>query len=410
MLKNLTLWSLVCIAIGILSGSSSAIFLLALDWVTQVRELHKWLIYLLPIGGLTIGLAYSKSPKSSQNGNNAIISEYRQFNTLLPLVTAPLVFLATILTHLLGGSAGREGTAVQMSAAIADQFSRIQFTRFANRKLLIKLGVAGGFAGVFGTPFAGAVFAIELLFKDKFHRKFILPTVLTAWIAHLSCITFFPVHHTEYHIFSTPSISLVNLLKIFIASVLFGLTARLFVISANLFSKIGSSITNIAWLKPVIAGFVLIFIYSIFNCEPFYGLGIKGIEDSFFRISRDSDFLVKLLLTTFTLSFGFKGGEVTPLFFIGATLGSALSGYIGLPTDLLAGMGLLAVFASATHSPISSSIMGIELFGIAYFGYFIVVSIVANFFSGKEGIYSEQKSFMQQFKLENLAFGVRLTK
>lgn len=401
MLRIIAIWVLICIAIGIFSGISSAIFLVGLDWVSGIRDTNKWVIYLLPVGGLFIGWAYSKSPENSKKGNNAIITEYHHSQTTLPFITVPLVFISTLITHLLGGSAGREGTAVQMSAAIADQLSEFKFLRITNRNLFIKLGIAGGFAGVFGTPFAAAFFAIEILLKEKFYWKFILPTFFTAWIAHLSCITFFPVHHSEYHIFSMPPMSLINIAKIFIASVLFGLTSRFFVISAKLFTKIGIFFTQNAIIKPVIAGFILIFVYLLFPCEPFYGLSLKGIEQSFFIISRDSDFLIKLLLTTLTLSFGFKGGEVTPLFFIGATLGSAISGYFGIPTDFMAGLGFIAVFASATHTPIASTIMGIELFGLEFTFYFLVVSLIAHFVSGKEGIYSAQMSWTQKIKFEN---------
>lgn len=395
-------WMLISIGIGLLSGSSSAIFLLSLDFVSQLQANNPWIYIFLPLGGLAIGYMYSKGPKEVSGGNNTILTEFKLNTKRISILMAPMVYVGTLITHLLGGSAGREGTAVQMSTSIADQFSRLIHFSAEDRKILLCIGISGGFASVFGTPLAGAIFAIEILSFQKFPRKFIIPSFITAFVAHYCCIYLWNVQHSEYHLFSQTPISISNVLLIVVASIGFGFAAQLFAFFANLFSTFARAITQNTVIKPVIGGIILVVLYATFNCSAFYGLGLKGIETSFFIPLRDMNFLGKILLTTFTLAFGFKGGEVTPLFYIGATLGNYLFQWIPLPLDLLAALGFVAVFAGATHSVLASSAMAFELFGIEHLHYFIIACFIANLFSGKRGIYESQDSFMQKIKFPSM--------
>ena len=403
MIRKIAIWVIISLAIGFFGGCTSAIFLITLDWVTAINGISPKIYYLLPLGGLLIGLTYYWAPANVTKGNNALLEAHANENSQVPLVMAPIVYLSTLITHLLGGSAGREGTAVQLSAAIAYQFTKLKMPFEIHRNTVISMGIAAGFSGVFGTPLAGFIFAFELFPSKSIHWKSILPTFLSSVVSHIICSGLFQIEHTEYHIFSGLGISANGIFSITLAAILFALTVRLFVISANLFSKIGNYTLPISWLRTVIAGIVLIFIYHNFPCKPFYGLGIDEIKKSFFIVSKDSDFLVKLLLTTFTLSFGFKGGEVTPLFFIGATLGSALSEQLGLPIDLLAGIGFICVFAGATQTPIAGILMSLELFGPSQIFYFTISIILTHVFSGKRGIYSSQRGMFQPIKIENLS-------
>ncbi len=402
MIRKIATWILLVLAIGFVGGCTSAIFLITLDWVTAINGISPKIYYLLPVGGLIIGLTYFRAPAGVSKGNNVLLEAHENNKLDVPILIAPIVYLSTLVTHLLGGSAGREGTAVQMSGAIAYQFSKFKKPIQICHKTLISMGIAAGFSGVFGTPLAGFVFAFELFPSKSFNCKSIIPVFLASIISHFVCIDLFQIQHTEYHIFSDLKISTHGIFSVIFAGILFGLTVRLFVISANLFSKIGNYAIPISWLNPVIAGILLIFIYRNFPCTPFYGLGIEEIKKSFFIISRDSDFLVKLLLTTFTLSFGFKGGEVTPLFFIGATFGSSLSAHLGLPIDMLTGIGFICVFAGATQSPIAGIFMSMELFGTTNIFYFALSIVITHFFSGEKGIYAQQQGLFQPFKIEKL--------
>jgi H+/Cl- antiporter ClcA len=400
-------WIFICVLIGVLSGCASAFFLVSLEWATQYRDHHNWVIWLLPVGGLCIGLGYHFYGTEVVKGNNLLLEEYEKPQKTIPLKMAPMVLISTLITHLFGGSAGREGTAVQMSGAIADQFKKPFNLSDSERKTLIILGISAGFASVFGTPLAGALFALEVLYFSKITKKSILLSFLTAYVAYFT-VEFWQVQHTHYAIPEVPQLTIINFSWIIVAGVLFGLTAMVFSRSTHLWGKLFSKYIQEAPLRPFVGGLVLVLaIYFIGNTK-YIGLGIPIIVESFSTPNQWYDFLLKILFTGFTLGAGFKGGEVTPLFFVGATLGSVLSIFIPLPIALLAGMGFVAVFSGATHTPIACTVMGMELFGIESGIYIGITCIVAYYASGSVGIYHSQivkgakYKLYQRFKRKNL--------
>ena len=385
----LSKWILICALIGFLSGSASAFFLVALQWATDYRIANHWIIIFLPIGGLLIGLSYYYWGQDVVKGNNLLLEEYHHPQKTIPLKMAPLVFFGTIITHLFGGSAGREGTAVQMGGAIADQFKKIFNLTNNDRKTLMILGISAGFASVFGTPLTGAIFAIEVLFFSKINYKAIPFSFMVAYIAYYT-VEIWQVKHTSYHIPFVPEISLSLILYTIIVGLLFGFAALLFSRGTHFWSNLFKKYISYPPLRPVVGGIILALTFWFLPLLKFEGLGIPTIVESFYNTSDWSTFLLKILLTTFTLGAGFKGGEVTPLFFIGATLGSALSLVIPLPMALLAGMGFVAVFSGATHTPIACTVMGLELFGLEC-GIFVgIACVIAYFASGSVGIYESQ--------------------
>ena len=391
-------WILICILIGILSGSASAFFLVALEWVTQFRIHHNWMIWLLPLGGLLVGLSYYYWGESVVKGNNLLLEEYETPKKVIPLKMAPLVLLGTLITHLFGGSAGREGTAVQMGGAIADQFTKIFNLDNAERKILIILGISAGFASVFGTPLAGAIFALEVLYFSKINLKSIILSFMVAYAAYFT-VEFWQIKHTHYNIPVVPEINFTNLLYVIIIGILSGFAASLFARSTHFWSSLFSKSIKYPPLRPFIGGIILAIVIAGFSLTKFAGLGVPVIVNSFSNANPWYDFLLKILFTGFTLGAGFKGGEVTPLFFVGATLGSALSLIIPLPIALLAGLGFVAVFSGATHTPIACTIMGMELFGIQP-GIFIAIACsIAYFSSGSVGIYKSQIVKGAKYKL-----------
>jgi len=382
-------WTLLCLIVGVLSGIASAIFLVSLQWVTTFRDKHLALVWFLPIGGLLVGLLYYYYGKEVVKGNNLILEEYEHPKGIIPIKMAPLVLIGTLLTHLFGGSAGREGTAVQMAGAIADQFSSVFTLSKSERRTLLIIGIGAGFASIFGTPIAGALFAIEVLFFSKISFKSVIPSFVTAYIAYFT-VELLQVKHTHYAIPTIPNLSTISLMWIIVVGILCGLTAMLFAKTSHFFSSIFTKYIAFPPLRPVIAGVILAVVFNFLDTTKFIGLGIPSIINSFENPSDSLDFILKLLLTALTLGSGFKGGEVTPLFFIGATLGSTLSGIIPLPVALLAGMGFVAVFSGATHTPIACTAMGMELFGVECGFYVGIACLMAYFFSGPTGIYSSQ--------------------
>jgi H+/Cl- antiporter ClcA len=382
-------WLSICILIGVFSGTASAFFLVALEWVTQIREHNNWIIWLLPIGGLIIGLGYYYLGQEVVKGNNLLLEEYENPQKIIPLKMAPLVLLGTLITHLFGGSAGREGTAVQMGGAIADQFTNLFKLDNSERKTILILGISAGFASIFGTPLAGALFALEVLYFSKINFKSIVLSFLAAYAAYFT-VELWQVKHTHYRIPVVPEITLTNLFLSILVSLLFGLAAMLFSRSTHFWQNLFSKTIPFPPLRPFIGGIILAITIYFIGTTKYIGLGIPIIVDAFSTPNASYDFLIKILFTGFTLGAGFKGGEVTPLFFVGATLGSALSLIVPLPIALLAGMGFVAVFSGATHTPIACTIMGMELFGVES-GIFIgIACLIAYFASGSVGIYQAQ--------------------
>ena len=397
-LFSLPKWILICALIGILSGSASAFFLVSLEWVTQFRMQYDWIVWLLPFGGFLVGLSYYYWGESVTKGNNLLLEEYENPKKVIPFKMAPLVLLGTLLTHLFGGSAGREGTAVQMGGAIADQFTKFFNLDHSERRILIILGISAGFASVFGTPLAGAIFALEVLYFSKINFKSILLSFLVAYVAYFT-VEFWEIKHTHYSIPIVPELSLNNIIFTLIVGVLSGFAALLFSRSTHFWGSLFSKNIKYPPLRPVIGGVVLAIAIAGLGFTKFSGLGVPIIVDSFSNPNQWYDFLLKILFTGFTLGAGFKGGEVTPLFFVGATLGSALSTVIPMPIALLAGIGFVAVFSGATHTPIACTIMGIELFGIAPGIFIAIACTIAYFSSGSVGIYKSQIVKGAKYKL-----------
>jgi H+/Cl- antiporter ClcA len=396
-------WIFICVLTGFFSGSASAFFLVSLEWVTQFREHNNWIIWLLPIGGLCIGLLYHYYGHDVVKGNNLLLEEYENPKKTIPLKMAPMVLVSTLITHLFGGSAGREGTAVQMGGAIADQFSRLSSrarhpersrgTRDkldnSDRKTLIILGISAGFASVFGTPLAGALFALEVLYFSKINYRSIFLSFLVAYVAHFT-VEFWQVKHTHYQIPIVPEMTLQIMSWILIVGILFGLTSMLFSRTTHFWGRLFSKNIHYPPLRPFVGGLILAVAIYFIGTTKYIGLGVPTIVDSFSNPNQSYDFLLKILFTGFTLGAGFKGGEVTPLFFVGATLGSALSLVVPLPIALLAGMGFVAVFSGATHTPVACTVMGLELFGWQSGVFIGIACVTAYFASGSVGIYHSQ--------------------
>ncbi|SFU26950.1 H+/Cl-antiporter ClcA [Pustulibacterium marinum] len=382
-------WLVICLLIGALAGSASAALLYSLHWATDYREAHKWIIALLPIGGFIVGLVYHYYGSSVVKGNNQLLEEFHSPEHIIPFRMAPLVLFGTVMTHLFGGSAGREGSAVQMGGAIADQFTKWFKLNKDDRKIIIIIGVSAGFASVFGTPLAGAVFALEVMVLGRMRYDALLASVLGAVVADYVC-KLWPIHHTHYGVDLVPDITPLTFLYAIIAGILFGLGGMFFSKATHFFTTLFKTKVKYPPLRPVIGGVVIALAVYAIGTTKYIGLGVPTIVDAFNMPLNWYDFALKLLFTSFTLGAGYKGGEVTPLFYIGATLGNALVWFLPLPTELLAGMGFVAVFAAATNTPIACTLMAIELFGAKGAVYFGIACVVAYMFSGHSGIYSSQ--------------------
>ncbi|WP_430612023.1 chloride channel protein [Flavobacterium sp. JP2137] len=380
-------WSLLALLIGCAIGTSIAFFLYALSAVTAYRFGHSNLVYALPFAGLGIGLLYYYLGRTVEGGNQLLVKEYHSPTAVVPLKLVPLILIGTLTTHLFGGSAGREGTAVQMGGAIADQFSRLFSLQSWQRKLLLSMGISAGFAAVFGTPWAGTVFALEILRVGQLRYQSFIPCLLAAFAAHYSCL-WWSVEHSAYHIAALPPISLNTLVLVLGCGAVFGLAALFFRKLTAFWSGLFKKYLRYPPLRPFVGGLLFVLLYLYIGDTAYLGLGLPTILNAFEQAQGMEVFVLKIVFTSITLGAGYKGGEVTPLFFIGAALGSFLSTLLPLPISLLTALGFVAVFSGATQAPWACTLMGLELFGLEGGLFLLLACWTAALFSGRQNIYN----------------------
>ncbi|MCJ2020925.1 voltage-gated chloride channel family protein [Methylobacterium sp. E-041] len=413
-------WSAILVPMAAAVGTLCAAFLWSLDAATQARFDHPWFLFLLPLGGCAVGLLYHLFGKSVEGGNNLIVEEIHEPDGGVPLRMAPLIFLGTIVTHLFGGSAGREGTAVQMGGSLASAFGKLFGVDAAGVRVLLMAGIAAGFGAVFGTPIAGAVFALEVLAVGRVEYAALVPCLLAAVVGDWTCQAW-GIHHGFYHVdflaggAKALTVDPLLLAKVALAGVAFGLVGLLFAEANHLLGGWLKRLVPYGPLRPVIGGLAVIGLVYAFGTRDYLGLGVSAADAGGMTINtffgpdiHPWSWALKILFTVVTLSAGFKGGEVTPLFFIGAALGNALAGLLGAPVDLFAALGFVAVFAGAANTPLACTLMGIELFGATHGVYLAVACFLAYLCSGHNGIYLSQRIAVPKSAAANIPDGMTL--
>jgi len=384
---------------GLMSGVASSLFLYALDVATRFRWQHRWIALLLPFAGLAMVQAYRRLGHGSERGNNLVIDVAHGRAERVPGAMAPLVLLTTLLTHLVGGSAGREGTAVQMGAGLASSVVAWLGTGAVPLRTLLLSGRAGGFGAVFGTPLAGAFFAVEVPRVGRVQWRQLPPCLAAAFVGHWTCTACGAVHMHYSVTAGEGYIWGLGLWTCVASGILFGLCARFFAESIHQTSGLLARLPGGWWWKPMLAGLVLLGLAALVGTDAYLGLGVTGRDPADPSIVRSFEiggvtpwsWWWKLVFTVVTLAGGFRGGEVTPLFFIGAALGNAAAVLFGWPVELFAALGFVAVFAGASHTPVSSALLGCELFGFRYAVPFVVACFVAHLASRGSGIYTAQE-------------------
>lgn len=401
-------WLAVLLPMAAVIGSASAFFLWSLDALTRVRFANPGLMWLLPVGGFIVGWTYLHYGKTAGGGNNLLIDEIHQPAAGVPRRMAPLILLGTLVTHLFGGSAGREGTAVQMGGGIAATFARVLKLDSASVRLLLMAGVAAGFGSIFGTPIAGAVFALEVLVIGRMQYDALIPCFIASLVADWVCGAW-GIGHTHYQVNVAapgPHPDLWLFGKVVLAAIAFGLAGALFSWCSHKLADGFKRCIPQPELRPVFGGLLVIGLFFLSGTPDYLGLGVIGNRPDAITLPAmftstqipASAWLWKLVFTVVTLSAGFKGGEVTPLFFIGAALGNALAMAMGAPIDLFAALGFVAIFAGATNTPLASTLLGMELFGAGNGLYLATACIIAYRFSGHTGIYAAQRLAVPKFR------------
>lgn len=383
-------WILLSLCCGIFAGLAATVFLYLLDLATLARDAHPNLIWLLPFAGFMIGWIYHVYGKDVAAGNNLILEEIHDPKNVTPFRMSPLILIGTILTHLCGGSAGREGTAVQMGASLSDQLSRFFNVGRDERKILLVAGAGAGFGAAVGAPWAGVIFGMEVINVGRL-KPFAVIECLIASFTALAVTSILKAPHSHY-----PSLNIADfngraLIGVALAGVAFGLTARAFSLLTHAIERLERQFIRYPPLKPAAAGLLLVILYAAEGSYRYVGLGIPFIQEALTQPATFTDPFFKTLFTALTVGSGFKGGEFVPLVFIGTTLGSALSIVLPVSFQLLASVGFAAVFAGASKTPIACTVMAAEIFGWQITPYALIACVVSYAVSGRDGIYRAQR-------------------
>ena len=380
--------------VGVACGIASAVFLLLLDVVTHVRMHDERFIYALPLAGLVIGLVSERFGAPIKAGNNLIIDTIHDDGPEVPLRMAPMVLLGTVSAHLFGASVGREGTAVQMGASLTDWLSHRLRLGPELRLQLLAAGVAGGFGSVFGTPIAGAIFGLEFIVLGRLKYEALVPALVAAVIGDMTTRAL-GVTHARYPVVAHLDLSPVLVGKWVVFAGAIAAVTAVFIELVHFLKKHGEQRLPRLPLRMFLGGLVVVGLWKLVGSQDYLGLGVptilRAFEDPALPVTM---FALKLLFTAVSLGAGFPGGEVTPLFFVGAALGSVLAQILGIPVALGAGVGLAAVFAAASNAPLALSVMAVELLGVGVFPHVVIVAVIAYVLTGHRGIYSSQRMVM----------------
>jgi H+/Cl- antiporter ClcA len=386
---------------GLAAGVAATAFLVLLKLATEYRDAHPLILWLLPIAGFFVGWIYNRWGGAAGRGHNLILDEIHKPSQTVPLRMAPLVFIGTLVTHLFGGSAGREGTVVQMGACLGDNLSKIWKLPHEDRRRLLVAGAGAGFGAAIGAPVAGFIFGMEVVNVGRF-RFFAVVECALASVAAWLATRWLSAPHTHFDAISAPSLNGSAVALILIAGVLFGLASRLFVWLTHQVEGISQKLASYPPLRTAGAGLMLALLYQVGDLKRFAGLGLPEIQSGLHNVLHWQEPLTKALFTALTIGSGFKGGEFIPLVFIGTTLGSCLAVWSPSLLPILSGSGFAAVFAGAANTPIACTIMAVELFGVPILPYALVACFLSQYFAGIPGIYKAQRVEQTHFKVEKI--------
>ncbi|TCK93186.1 H+/Cl- antiporter ClcA [Natranaerovirga hydrolytica] len=397
-------WVLWGSIIGIVVGSTSTLLINLNDYLTEVRQNNPYLIFFLPLGGIIIGYLYMYHGKGSRKGNDMVLEHIHHGQGKIPLIMGPMVFVCTFITHLLGGSTGREGAAIQMGASISESVNRLFKVNKIDRKILILSGISGGFGSAFGAPLAGTIFGMEAVMIGKTRYEALIPCFVSSFVSHYVAEAW-GIQHDTFTIQTVPQINGINVLKVIGLSIIFGLISIAYSQSRHEIKSLSDKYLKNLMFRAFVGGIVLIALTYLIGSRDYLGRGLPMVNQAFEGQVPYFAFLAKIVFTAITMGTGFRGGEVIPLFFIGATLGNTLSFLVNLPTSFLAALGMISVFAGAANTPITAFLLSVEMFHGEAVTFFFMACMISFIFSGHHGIYAAQKIFEPKSRMLNLPQG-----
>lgn len=396
-----TRWLMMSVFIGLVVGLISGSFGYLLQRVTDFRLAHSYLLYGLPLGAVVIVAMYHLVLHEKDPGTNLVISAIHSGDRI-PLRMAPLIYISTILTHLVGGSAGREGAALQLGGSIGNAFGEyLGFHEKDDRNIMIMCGMSAAFSALFGTPIAAAVFSMEVVSVGIMHYAALLPCAVSSLIARAIAFHLFGIASPYYDILELPAFDIKSALWISLFSALCGLVSIFFCVTLHQTSALYQRFFKNPYLRAFVGG-SLVLLLSIgvggIDMQTYNGTGTSMISICMDGNISSLAFLLKILFTALTLGCGYKGGEIVPTFFIGAAFGSMFGNLIGFSPSLCAAIGMGAMFCGVTNSPITSLLICFELFGFEGTPFFLLAIGFSYTVSGYYSLYSSQKIVYSKYK------------
>lgn len=403
---SLIKWLLLAFLTGYVVGGISSLFSFVLSKVTAFREEHLWVFLFLPAAGIVIVFLYKKIGKDD-GGTNQVFSTVRARDEV-PFRSAPLIFVSTALTHLVGGSAGREGAAIQLGGSIGNQLGRWLKLDDEDMHVMVMCGMSAAFSALFGTPMAAAIFALEVISVGVMYYTALMPCVVSALIA-TKFAAGLGIHPEVFHVSDIPDITMINALKMGVIAIGCAVVSVVFCIVLRQTGVFFHKELKNKYIRVVVAGFVIIFLTVLLQTTDYMGAGIGIITDAIEHGRTDSfAFFWKMLLTVITMRAGFKGGEIVPSFCIGASFGCVMGQLLGISPSLCAAAGMVAVFCGVTNCPITSILIAFELFGFEGVAYYLIAVSISYAASGYYSLYKDQTIVYSKYKAKYVNHKARM--
>lgn len=389
-------WIIFAIIVGVIVGLCGTAFYFALSLVTVLRTQNTWLIFLLPLGGVGIVAMYRILHNEKDTGTNLVISAIHSDDEL-PLRMAPLIFVSTLITHLFGGSAGREGAALQMGGSIGNALGKLFRFDDKDKHVMIMCGMSAAFSALFGTPMAAAILPMEMVSVGVMYYIALLPCVISSLVAHGIAYSF-GVSNELFLIHYIPKFTIVSAIEISILAILCALVSILFCVLLHKSEDLYKRFFANPYIRAIAGGCIIIVLTLLVGNQDYNGTGINIISHCINGTVRPEAFLLKMIFTALTLGAGYKGGEIVPSFFTGAAFGCLFGNLLGFSPTLCTAVGMTAVFCGVTNCPITSLLISFELFGYDGMPYFLLATALSYMLSGYFGLYRSQKIVYSKYK------------
>ena len=389
-------WIAIAIVLGGVGGVLGSVFHILVDLATETRQNNDFLIWLLPIGGLLIVFLYRFAHATRGVDTNRVIEAADTDNKSIPIVMAPLIFVSTIITHLFGGSAGREGAALQIGGSVGYFFGKLIKLDKKDMHIIVMTGMSSLFAALFGTPITATFFAVEVISVGVMHYAGLVPCIVSSLVSSYIA-KLFGLHPVNFADIMLPEITTVLALKAILLAVMCAIVSVVFCLSLEKTEHLFKKYLKNPYLRIFIGGVLIVALTMICGTRDYNGAGMDVISNAMLGKVNGEAFILKMLFTVITVAAGFKGGEIVPTFFIGATFGCAVAPIIGLDPSLGAAIGFIALFCSVVNCPVASVILAIEVFGSSPMLIFALVCCISYMTSGYTGLYHSQRIVYSKF-------------